>query len=301
MIKYIVGENMTQNQEYQMFLKQLENTLEMNSHLTDEAKENIFYLVQIMYQEYQIQYKLPLNVNFPTELLLQRLQTLSLVKGTQYIDYDAYHYDINQNQVHIRPELSGCDANTLAQLLLEMAFIKEPNKGMNDKGLIFIKRGMLEMLANHLIGNEGEKGIAEDEQIIINLMETMTNGKILEGFLHDDSAMVEQSIQENDLMIIKDYANYNYHARKKGVRSQLGDIEMRLIVHFFNQNDPKKIYSEMDSFEAQLVSNPNIMNDSSQYMNLEKVKTYFDSFKDSQKIVPFPQSIITEDENIKIM
>ena len=301
MIKYIIGDSMTNKKEFQMFLNQLKASLEKNKKLSEPTKESIFLLAQEMYLKFQTGYSAYFNMNFPKERLLQRLETMSISLGSKLADHEAYQYDMIENKVRMRPDLVGDGRNVLCQSLLEMAFIESTNKGMNEESLIAIKRGMLEILANHLVENDSEFGIAEDEQIIVNLMDIITDGKLLTGFVYDSSEIVEGALQESNLVVISDYANYNYMARKHSASSQLADIEIRLITHFFNRSDSKKIQIQMDDFEACLVSHPQVMANPEQYRNLQKVGSRFQTLKELQKVVPFPQPIVEEGEKTNAM
>lgn len=289
MIKCIVGDSMTQ--EFQSFLVQLKQSLDQNQKLNDYTKESLYLLVQEMYQK----------MNLPKKLLLERLKTVSFVQGSKMMDYDAYQYYMEQNEVRFQPDLVGDERNVICQALLEMAIIKEADKGMNDREFVAIKKGMLEIFANNLVQNESECAIAEDEQVIANLINVISDGKVLEAFVNDNGALLNKVLEIGNfgLKIANDYANYNCIFRKRGFQSQLASIEMILMKCFFNREDRIKVQEQIPEFEAYLVSNPKVMSHPEQYRGLKMVAENYQHLKDLQKVIPFPP--MSEDSKTNVM
>ena len=278
-------------QEFQSFLVQLKQSLDQNQKLNDYTKESLYLLVQEMYQK----------MNLPKKLLLERLKTVSFVQGSKMMDHDAYQYYMEQNEVRFQPDLVGDERNVICQALLEMAIIKEADKGMNDREFIAIKKGMLEIFANNLVQNESEYAIAEDEQVIANLINVISDGKVLEAFVNDNGALLNKVLEIGNfgLKIANDYANYNCIFRKRGFQSQLASIEMILTRCFFDREDSIKVQQQIPEFEAYLVSNPKVMSHPEQYRGLQIVAENYQRLKDSQKVIPFPQ--MSEDSKTNVM
>lgn len=249
-------------------LTQLKSSLDENPNLNLEAKESLFLLTERMYQ----------RMNLPTDLLVSRLKTVSLEQSSKFLDQDAYHYNMVENVVRFRVDKTDDQAHTLCQALLEMAIIAQPNKGMDAEEVTAIKKGALEIFANNLVQNNGEFGISEDEQVIVNLMDTLAEGKILQCFVKNDSEEMVQVLQANNLLTTNSRANYNEQSRKRGQRSQLGEIEIALVNRFFEQS-PDKIQKQMPDFEANLITNPQVMANPTQYMSLTKVNEYYQTKK----------------------
>lgn len=265
----------------QAFIQQVKSSLEQNSNLNEKAKENIFLIVQKIDSEMQTVYASQFSQkdSMPTNLLIERLKTLSLKMGSEFLNQEAYEYNIGDNTIYFRSkeieERSQC--NILCQALLELIYIKDPRKverGIDGRKFVAIKKGTLEILANFIVQNDGEKGIAEDEQIIVNMMNIITDGKILECFLQADSKRLEEIImnQEYRLMSINSYANYNA-IYKNG--SQLGNIQQMLIDAFFSL--PKEEIKSEKIADLELYISPKTMCFSSHYN--EPVKQYFQNMK----------------------
>ncbi len=257
----------------QTFMKQVQNSLAQNEKLNEEAKQNLLLLVKEMYRQ----------MTLPRELLVERLKTVSLEEGAKFINREAYHYNIEENSICFQMDQIGDQKNGLCQALLEMAIIKESGKGLDDQSLYAIKKGALEIYANYLVGNDSEFGISEDEQIITNLMNILTENQILVATLKDDGELLKKVLFENNLTIINDYANYNAVHRQNGGLSQLNEIEKSLIYHFFDL--PKEEMEKKQKIEkigrykwyfwANIVSSPNVMKNPKNYLGLTKINEYF--------------------------
>lgn len=251
-------------------LTQLKSSLEQNPNLNEEAKESLFILVQRMHQK----------MNLPTDLLIERLKNVSLEQSSKLLDQDAYHYNVAENNVRFRLDKMDDQTNTLCQAVLEMAIVRQAGKGIDHEDVVAIKRGSLEIFANYLVQNNGEYGISEDEQIIVNLMDILTEGKILEGFVKDDSRIIKSALQMSNLLVVNCEANYNSQARKQGRQSHLGEIEKTLINRFFEQS-PEKIQGKITDFESNLVMSPHVMGNPNQYRSLSEVAVHYQAKKAS--------------------
>lgn len=248
----------------QAFMKQVQDSLEQNEKLNNESKQNLFFLVKKMYRK----------MTLPRQLLVERLKTVSLEEGSKFLDREAYHYNINENNIRFRIDKIGDHQNVLCQALLEMAIIKESGKGLDDQELYATKKGSLEIYANYLVGNDSEFGISEDEQIITNLMNILTENKILAATLKDDGVLLKTTLQEYDLTNINNFANYNAKSRQTHL-SQLAEIEKLLIYCFFYCQSQEKVVQNQGDFFTSLVGNPNIMGKPENYLGLQEVKPYF--------------------------
>ncbi len=258
----------------QTFMKQVQNSLAQNEKLNEEAKQNLLLLVKEMYRQ----------MTLPRELLVERLKTVSFEEGAKFINREAYHYNIEENSICFQIDQIGDQKNVLCQALLEMAIIKESGKGLDDQSLYSIKKGALEIYANYLVGNDSEFGISEDEQIITNLMNILTENQILVATLKDDGELLKNILFKHKLAIINDYANYNAVHRQNGGLSQLNEIEKSLIYHFFalpkeemeKKRKIEKIGRYEKDFRANIVSCPNVMKNPKKYFGLTKLDAYYE-------------------------
>lgn len=249
----------------QEFLQQVENSLKQNQNLNEEAKESIFLMAEVIYDKMQNYCsKFSSEVSFPTNLLIERLKTLTLKLGSEFLNQEPYEYNMNENTIYFRTKEieNESEKNIFCQSLLELAYIKNPNKverGIDPK-FIAIKKGTLEIFANNIVQNDGEKAIAEDEQTIVNMMDIITDGKILECFLQADGKKLEDVIKnpEYHLIVVNSYANYHAVYKNKNEKyknvNQFGNVEQFLIDAFFKL-PTDKIKEKMTEFEAHINSN----------------------------------------------
>lgn len=267
----------------QEFLQQVKNSLAQNQNLEETDKEQIFSMLQVIYDSMQIFYDKTQEqhiVSMPTELLIERLKTISFQKGSELLTKEVYEYRMNENSVYIREKeiMSYAQDNILCQVLLEMAYVREPHKvtkGIDGQEFYAIKKGILEIFANNIVPNNSEKIFAEDEQIVVNLMDIINNGRVLESFLQADNKKLKDCLFNVPLTNANNLANYNSYY-KNDHTTQLGNIEMHLIDAFFRQS--KQIVNDtIEIFEANLFGQINIL--SKNYENVISVTDYFEAQK----------------------
>lgn len=257
----------------QVFLQQIKNSLNQNPNLKEpeDFKEDLFRLIQTMCERAKIY-----HINLKRSgLLVERLKTLTIEGGSKLVNPAPYCYDVKSNKVVINPDQIEDVENIFCQTILEMVLVKEPEKGIDEKNNTAIKRGTLEILANNLVGNNGEKQIFEDEQIVVNLMNCITKGQLLDSILTGNNEMLEKVIQEYRLEVTRDYANYNlvYRQQHKIPMSELPHIEQNLIRIFFRRATEKNCYSEEDikTFTSLLVCDARVMGSPEKYRELSRV------------------------------
>lgn len=261
----------------QVFLQQVKNSLDQNPNLkkSEEFKNDLFRLIQKMCESSKIYH---MNLK-RAGLLIERLKTFSIEGGSKFIDTAPYRYSLETNKVVLNPDQIGDFENTICQALLEMVLVKEPRKGIDSPENIAIKRGTLEIFANNLVGNSGEKQIFEDEQIVVNLMNCITKGKLLNSILTGNNELLEQTIREYQLEIIRDHANYNlvYRQQYNLPLSELPQMEKNLIRNFFRRASEKNCYSieEHAKFNSLLVFDANVMGNAEKYIGLDRVQSCY--------------------------
>lgn len=261
----------------QVFLQQIKNSLNQNPNLKEpeDFKEDLFRLIQTMCERAKMY-----HINLKRAgLLVERLKTFSIEGGSKFVDTAPYHYNVQTNKVVLNPEQIDDFENTICQALLEMVLIKEPGKGIDKPENVALKRGTLEIFANNLVGNKGEKQIFEDEQIIVNLMNCITKGQLLDSILTGNNELLERTIQEHELEVIRDHANYNLvHRQQYNLPlSKLPEIEQSLICNFFRRDSEKKYYSieERTKFTSLLVFDANVLGNPQKYIGMNRVQTRY--------------------------
>ncbi len=257
----------------QALIQQVKMSLDQNQNLNESAKESIFLIIQEMYHKMSL-----MGVSIPEVLLIEKLKNVSIEEGQKFINREIYEYKEEENKLVFSVDKieEESQANVLCQALFAMSYIqdsKKPSIGIDGKQFAALLKGAFATFANHIIPYDGKQGYYEDEQIIVNLMNDLTNGTILEALLQDDNQKLEKSIQEHNLLIVNSYANYNLIAHPAGCKSQLGRIEKQIITQFFQQT-PVVIRDQIETFKFHLVETPYIMSNPNQYDDLYSVKEF---------------------------
>ena len=145
------------------FLSQTQICLNSNPNLSKEMKDRFYKLVEILNK------KIP-EVNLIK--LNEKLRTVKLVKLSIFEKKGTYFYDVIKNQIKFSNNLDdNYDIdNLLIKAFLEMATSTNTYTGFeSDERLKTLNLAYTEILANFVIGNEGESDL-EEEMLVANLL-----------------------------------------------------------------------------------------------------------------------------------
>ena len=144
-------------------LELIKVSLKDNTNLTDEIREKLFDLVV------QLKKKIP---EASLKVLNDKLKTVKIGRLGKCDRKGTYYYDVFKNQILFSDKLEGnydID-NLLTKALLEMATSTGKYTGFNsDDRLRALNLAYTEILANYIVGNEGETDL-EEEMLITNLL-----------------------------------------------------------------------------------------------------------------------------------
>lgn len=168
-------------------------SLSGNPNLTDEIRDKIYSLVTI------------LNKKIPEANLLKLNDKLNNVKINKMGILErkgTYFYDVNKNEILFSKKLQGnYDIDhLLMKALLEMSTSTGTYTGFNnDERLYALNLAYTEILANYIIGNEGESDL-EEEMLITNLLSYIIGKEVLfNAYFTNNGEPIIKALQEAEV------------------------------------------------------------------------------------------------------
>jgi len=145
------------------FLEEIRMSLKSNPNLTDEIRQKLFELVVVFNK------KIP-DVNLSR--LNERIKTVKVGKISKFERKGTYYYDVFKNEILFSRDLEGnYDIDHLfTKAILQMSTSTDTFTGFNsDDRLRALNLAYTEILANYIIGNEGDSDL-EEEVLVTNLL-----------------------------------------------------------------------------------------------------------------------------------
>lgn len=144
-------------------LEEIKVSLKNNPNLNDNIRNKFIELILVLNK------KIP-NVNLSK--LNERLKTVKIGKIGKFERKGTYYYDVFKNEILFSKNLeNNYDINHLfVKAILEMSTSTNTFTGFNsDDRLLALNVAYTEILANYIIGNEGDSDL-EEEMLIANLL-----------------------------------------------------------------------------------------------------------------------------------
>lgn len=144
-------------------LEQIKVSLTNNPNLNNDIKDKLFNLVMIFHK------KLP-DVNLSK--LSEKLKTVKIVKMSKFERKGTYYYDVFKNEILFSNNLEGnYDIDhLLMKSILQMSTSTNSFTGFSsDERLRALNLAYTEILANYIVGNEGDSDL-EEEMLVTNLL-----------------------------------------------------------------------------------------------------------------------------------
>jgi len=181
----IIGDIMTN-------LDNIKTVLDSNNDITHEIKENMFELIAIF------------NNKFPTvslDNLESHLRSLKIKKSNKFFNQDISMYDCRNNVLYFNQERMEDDYDFRHILMFELLNIISSNKfqtGFNSEGKFeALNIGYTEILANYLVGNNGEKLIYPNEAIMANMIGIVAgNDNLFESYFNNDPKILLNALMK---------------------------------------------------------------------------------------------------------
>ena len=171
-------------------LEDIKGTLDKNNKLNDEIRDNLYGLIHLFNSRYP---------EISLDNLNKNLETLEIVKSNKFINKRISKYNPITNILEFNIDRMNEDYDMKHILMVALLNII----GNNGKQIGFnannkfeaLQAGYLEMLANHLVGNEAENSYLEDEMISTNLICTMIDPDVLfEAYFTNNASMLVEAL-----------------------------------------------------------------------------------------------------------
>ena len=170
----------------------IKNTLTNNEYLSNEMKDNLFELVVVF------------NKQFPDialDRLNEKLISLKIEKINSFLTNKVSKYDFNKNTIYFNEKelMKDYDVRHLLMLeLLNLISISTEYSGFNYEGKFeALNIGYTEVLANYLVGNNGEELIYPNEAVMANLLSVVIGNDVLKkAYFENDYKLLLNAVKE---------------------------------------------------------------------------------------------------------
>lgn len=129
-------------------LDKVRESLQANSHLSEELKENLFELIAIFEKSYP---------NISLDLLSERLKTLKVTSISQFATKESIQYQVNKNELVISKRALEQEEDARYLLMLGVLDMISLIESPDNEILAGFRQGFAGLLANNLVGNEREE------------------------------------------------------------------------------------------------------------------------------------------------
>lgn len=178
------------------FLEEIRTSLKSNPNLTDEVRNKLFELVIIFNK------KIP---DVDLSRLKDRLKTVKIGKLSKFERKGTYYYDVFKNEILFSKDLEGdYDIDhLLTKAILQMSTSTKTFTGFNsDDRLRALNLAYTEILANYIVGNEGDSDL-EEEMLIANLLSHIV-GKdtMFNSYFTNNGELIIKAMQDAEVGLI---------------------------------------------------------------------------------------------------
>ena len=169
-------------------VEEIQGILNSNANLSPELKRDIYELVVLFHN------------NFPgvsLDDLKKHLATLKVEKINKFLNNDVSMYDNRTNVLYLNSSKleQGYDGKHVLMFeILNMISSNETQMGfIRDGKFEGYNIGYTEILANYLVGNDGDKLFYPDEAIATNMLSVMIGSDVLAAayFTHNTDLLIE--------------------------------------------------------------------------------------------------------------
>ena len=178
-------------------VEQVLEALRSNTYLDETVKGNLEELIIIFNDKYS-------NVSLIN--LYNLLPSLKIEKSNKFVNKRIFRYSIGTNILEFNTDRMNEDYDMKHILMVALLNIIGNNGeqiGFNQNNKFeALQAGYLEILANHLVGNEAENSYLEDEMISTNLICTMVDPDILfEAYFTNNANMLAEALTNEGVTI----------------------------------------------------------------------------------------------------
>ena len=196
-------------------------TLDANKKISVEVKEEMLSLIGEFYLRFP---------SVPLETLCDNLRRLSIEKGSKFVYPSAITYSPVDNKIFINEEMLNKEeidaSHSMMKAIIAMITQKGINYGFHNSDLAALNVGFCEIIANNLVGNEGESQF-EDEQVLVNYIGGSIGFPVfLKAFVENNPELLMKELltkcsKPEDLNSLLSQANNNMYTRRQSGESRL--------------------------------------------------------------------------------
>ena len=172
----------------------IKNTLEANTYLSRNLKDSIFELAVVFNKEFP---EIALD-NFNN-----KLKDLKIERISSFLTKKVSKYDIQKNTIYFNEKelVKEYDARHLLMLeLLNVISISTSTDytGFNvEQKFEALNIGYTEILANYLVGNDGEEQIYPHEAVMANLLSVVIGNEVMKkAYFENDYRLLLEAVRE---------------------------------------------------------------------------------------------------------
>ena len=173
-------------------LDTIKNSIDINSYLSDDVKANLFELIVLF------------NKNFKEvalDNLNKRIKDLKIERISSFLSKRVSKYDIKKNIIYLNEKELNKDYDARHILMLELLNIISCNdefSGFNyEDKFAALNLGYTEVLANFLVGNDGEEMIYPHEAVMANLLSIVIGNEALQNaYFKNDYKMLLDTVKK---------------------------------------------------------------------------------------------------------
>lgn len=144
-------------------LEDIKVSLDSNNNLTDEIRNKLYFLTSVLNNKFK---------GIKLDTLNEKLKTVQLGRIGVFEKKGVYFYDVIENKIMLSKKLKmNYDLDHIfMKAILEMATSTGKYTGFSsDDRLRVLNLAYTEILANYIIGNEGDSDL-EEEMLVTNLL-----------------------------------------------------------------------------------------------------------------------------------
>lgn len=178
--------------DYMDIMDNIKASLENNKNISKEVGDGIFELVIIFHNNFP---------NIKLENLNKRLKTLKIEKTSKFEKSHISNYSFKKNILYFNSDEISKQYDAKHVMMFEILNIitaTDNQTGFNtDNRLLALNVGLTEIIANYLVGNNGDLLLYPDEATMTNLITTIIGFEnMLYAYFNNDSKFLLNKIME---------------------------------------------------------------------------------------------------------
>ena len=173
-------------------LDMIKETISNNEYLSIEMKDNLFELVVVFNKEFP---------DITLDKLNEKLKNLKIEKINSFLTNKVSKYDFKKNTIYFNEKelMKAYDVRHLLMLeMLNLISLADDYSGFNYEGKFeALHIGYTEILANYLVGNNGEELIYPNEAVMANLLSIVIGNDVLKkAYFENDYKLLLNAVKE---------------------------------------------------------------------------------------------------------